>query len=52
VRIKGQSWDVPDDAVIKGPNPAGRTIVWPFYNWTLGKPLRIDIRCFIPGAMM
>ena len=52
VRIKGQWWDVPDDAVIKGPNLAGRTIVWPFYNWTLGKPLRIDIRCFIPGAMM
>lgn len=52
VRIKGQWWDVPEEAVIREPNRAGRTIVWPFYHWTLGKPLRIDIRCFIPGAMM
>ena len=52
VRIKGQWWDVPEEAVIKEPNRAGRTMVWPFYHWTLGKPLRIDIRCFIPGAMM
>ena len=52
VRIKGQWWDVPDEAVIKEPNRAGRTMVWPFYNWTLGKALQIDIRCFIPGVMM
>jgi len=52
VRIKSQWWDVPDEAVIKKPNRAGRTMVWPFYSWTVGKALRIDIRCFIPGAMM
>ncbi|WP_194390217.1 hypothetical protein [Bradyrhizobium sp. CCBAU 51765] len=51
VRIKSQWWDVPDEAVIRGPNRAGRTMVWPFYDWTLGEA-RIEIRCFIPGAMM
>jgi hypothetical protein len=52
VRIEGQWWDVPEQAVIKEPNRAGRTMVWPFYEWTLGKPLQIDIRCFMPGAMI
>jgi hypothetical protein len=52
VRIKSQWWDVPEQAVIKEPNRAGRTMVWPFYEWTLGKPLRIDIRRFMPGAMI
>ena len=53
VRIRGLWWDVPDDAVIKEPNFAGRTIVWPVYNWTHGTPVRlnIEIRCFIPGSM-
>lgn len=31
VRIEGQWWDVPDDAVIREPNRAGRTMVWPIY---------------------
>jgi hypothetical protein len=52
VRIEGQWWDVSDEAVIKEPNRAGHTMVWPVYYWTYGKPLRIEIRCFIPGAMM
>jgi hypothetical protein len=52
VRIQRQWWDVPEQAVIKEPNRAGRTMDWPFHDWTLGKPLRIDIRCFMPGAMM
>ena len=52
VRIQRQWWDVPEQAVIKEPNRAGRTMVWPAYEWTVGKPLRIDIRCFMPGAMM
>ncbi len=48
VRIQGQWWDVPDDAVIKEPNRAGRTMVWPIYY---GVPLRLEIRCFMPGTM-
>jgi len=52
VRIQRQWWDVPEQAVIKEPNRAGRTMVWPVYEWTDGKSLRIDIRCFMPGVMM
>jgi hypothetical protein len=51
VRIQGQWWDVPDEAVIKEPNRAGRTMVWPIYYWAVGAPLRLDIRCFMPGSM-
>jgi hypothetical protein len=46
VRIGGQWIDVPDDAVLHGPNKAGRTMVWPMY--VDGHP---TIRCFIPGEM-
>jgi hypothetical protein len=51
VRIEGQWIDVPDEAVIKEPNRAGRTMVWPIYYNSLGSPVRIDIRCFMPGTM-
>ena len=52
VRIQGEWWDVPDEAVIKEPNRAGRTMVWPHYSWALDKLLRVDILCFMPGAMI
>ena len=52
VLIKGQWWDVPEEAVIQEPNRAGRTMVWPHYTWQLEKLLRIDIRCFMPGPTM
>ena len=51
VRIEGQWWDVPDEAVIKEPNRAGRTMVWPIYYRAIGGPLRLEIRCFMPGTM-
>src|ERR1700741_3872910 len=51
VRIEGQWWDVPDEAVIKERNRAGRTMVWPVYYRAIGAPLRVDIRCFMPGSM-
>jgi hypothetical protein len=51
VRIQGQWWDVPDEAVITEPNRIARTMVWPVYYWTVGAPLRVDIRCFMPGSM-
>ena len=35
--------DVPDDAVVKGPNLDGRTLVWPIWG------LIPTIRCFMPG---
>jgi hypothetical protein len=52
VHIESQWWDVPNEAVIKEPNRAGRTMVWPVYYRVLDNQLRIDIRCFMPGVMM
>lgn len=46
VLIDGKWYDVPDDAVLKGPNLYGPTVVWPIR--TLGA---ISIRCFMPGSM-
>ena len=46
VRIDGEWVDVPDEAVVPGPNYAGRTMVWPYY--LNGHP---KARCFMPGSM-
>jgi hypothetical protein len=51
VRIRDKWWDVPAEAVITEPNRVGRTMVWPVYNWTGDSLDRVDIRCFMPGAM-
>jgi hypothetical protein len=51
VRLEGEWWNVPDDAVITEPNRAGRTMVWPVYYRSLGAAVRIEIRCFMPGSM-
>jgi len=46
VRIEGQWYDVPPDAVLTVPNLDGRTIVWPIKGWG-----GLTIRCFMPGSM-
>jgi hypothetical protein len=46
VRIDGEWYDVPDDAVITEPNRVGRTMVWPIRGYQ-----GLSIRCFIPGSM-
>jgi hypothetical protein len=46
VRIQGEWVDVPDDAVVEGPNRAGPTMVWPYFKD--GHPA---VRCFMPGQM-
>ena len=46
VRIDGEWVDVPREAVVDGPNRAGRTMVWPYYQG--GHP---KARCFMPGSM-
>jgi hypothetical protein len=51
VRIEEHWWDVPDDAVITEPNRVGRTMVWPIYYRSIGAPVRVEIRCFMPGSM-
>lgn len=37
---------VPDSAVVKQPNLAGRTMVWPLYG-----VLGVTIRCFLAGSL-
>ena len=45
---KDMIWvEVPDEALIKEPNKAGRTMVWPFYGSN-----SVFIRCFMPGSMI
>ena len=51
VRIRDKWWDVPAEAVITEPNKVGRTMVWPIYFWSSGSLDRVEIRCFMPGAM-
>lgn len=46
VRLDGEWIDVPDDAVVAGPNRAGRTMLWLMYQD--GHPA---VRCFIPGSL-
>ena len=46
VRIQGEWFVMPDDAVVTEPNCFGLAVVWP-YNDRYGNT---QIRCFIPGA--
>ncbi|MHC2256128.1 hypothetical protein ACVILK_005820 [Bradyrhizobium embrapense] len=46
VRLEGEWVDVPDEAVVSGPNRAGHTMVWPYYLNGHPRP-----RCFMPGSM-
>ncbi|MGY4476403.1 hypothetical protein [Bradyrhizobium sp. USDA 3364] len=46
VRLEGEWVDVPDEAVVPGPNRAGHTVVWPYYLNGHPRP-----RCFMPGSM-
>jgi hypothetical protein len=47
VRLEGEWVDVPDSAVVEGPNRAGPTMVWPYY---VNGAMR-GVRCFMPGSM-
>ena len=46
VRVDGQWYDVPPEAVITEPNKVGTAVVWP---WADGTGV-VHIRCFIPGS--
>jgi hypothetical protein len=46
VRIYGQWFVVPDDAVVTEPNRFGPTVVWPYRD----RDGTTQIRCFMPGA--
>lgn len=47
VKLEGEWVDVPDSAVVQGPNRAGPAMVWPYY---LNGGMR-GVRCFMPGTM-
>lgn len=49
VHVWGQWVEVPDEAVVKGPNRLGRAIVWPYIDDVPGGTL-IQIKCFLPGT--
>jgi hypothetical protein len=51
VFLEGAWWDVPDSAVVQGPNKYGRVLVWyaPVRD-TDGKVVAVYIRCFLPAA--
>ena len=50
VRIEGNWYVVPDEAVLQGPNKFGFPVVWYYRSWDNGIKASIQIRCFIPGA--
>jgi hypothetical protein len=46
VLLHGEWIDVPDTAVVTGPNRSGRAVVWPYMD----NKGNTNIRCFLPGA--
>ena len=46
VRINGPWIDIPDDALIREPNPVGRAMLW-----IVTGDFGMSIRCFMPGNM-
>ncbi len=46
LEVNGEWVDVPDEAIVHGPNLDGRALVWPMYED--GHPVP---RCFMPGTM-
>jgi len=50
VMLDGEWIDVPDSAVLNGPNPAGFAMVWTYLSNDASGHARKIIRCFIPGT--
>jgi len=50
VRIDGEWYEVPSDAVLAGPNRFGFAVVWYYRSWLNGIAPSVSIRCFMPGA--
>lgn len=48
VRIDGRWTDVPDTAVVPGPNKYGVALVWGYPS--LGNPETFNVRCFMPAG--
>jgi len=50
VKIDGEWYDVPSEAVLDAPNRFGFAVVWYYRSWLNGTKPSVSIRCFIPGA--
>lgn len=50
VKIDGEWYDVPSEAVLDAPNKFGFAVVWYYRSWLNGTKPSVSIRCFIPGA--
>jgi hypothetical protein len=50
VKIEGEWYDVPRDALVDVPNRFGFPVVWYYKTWDNGIRPSISIRCFIPGT--
>lgn len=46
VKFRGQWFDVPEDAIVDGPNKAGDALLWMNKGWA-----GMSVRCFMPGSM-
>lgn len=46
VKFQGQWYDVPDDAIVEGPNKSGTPLLWMQKGWGEVRP-----RCFMPGTL-
>lgn len=49
VRIDGEWYVVPPEAVIDEPNKLGYATVWYWWDWSLDGKKTNHIRCFLPG---
>lgn len=49
VRIDGEWYAVPAEAVIEGPNKLGYATVWYWTSWAIDGRRVPHIRCFLPG---
>jgi hypothetical protein len=49
VRIEGQWYDVPTEAVVDEPNKLGYATVWYWWSWERDGKKIYHIRCFLPG---
>jgi hypothetical protein len=50
VRINGEWYDVPADAVRGRPNTFGLAVVWYYRTYLNGEKSLISIRCVLPRA--
>ncbi len=50
VRIEGQWYVVPPEAVIDEPNRLGYATVWYWWSWDVAGKKTHHIRCFLPGS--